>query len=95
MTFLSPLLATVSHTLVLSALPAAFSSRDPALVARELLGMHPVVRESDGRERDLTNGPGKLCAAFGITSAFDGTSRQRGPVRIVRGAPVHDTAVHV
>ncbi len=166
-----------------AALPAAFYNRDPALVARELLGMHLVVREHDGlvlrariveteaylephdpachavvgrtprtehlhgppgmayvyriygmhwclnavtlpdgigsavllravepldglprlqrrrlaarRERDLTNGPGKLCAAYGITGAIDGTSLQRGPVRIVRGATVDDAAVHV
>jgi len=166
-----------------SALPAAFYDRDPAIVARELLGMHLVVMEHDGtvlqariveteaylgpddpachavarrtrrtehlhgppgtayvyriygmhwclnavtlpdgigsavliraveplgglprlqrrrptarRERDLTNGPGKLCAAYGITGAIDGTSLQRGPVRIVPGRDVDDSAVLV
>jgi DNA-3-methyladenine glycosylase len=166
-----------------AALPAAFYNRDPALVARELIGMHLVVREHDGvalrariveteaylgphdpachavagrtprtehlhgppgmayvyriygmhwclnavtlpdgigsavllravepldglprlqrrraaarRERDLTNGPGKLCAAYGITGAIDGTSLQRGPVRIVQGTAVDDAAVLV
>ncbi len=166
-----------------AALPVAFYDRDPAIVARELLGMLLVVREHDGvslqariveteaylgpddpachavagrtrrtehlhgppgnayvyriygmhwclnavtlpdgigsavllravepldglprlqrrrpaarRERDLTNGPGKLCAAYGITGAIDGTSLQRGAVRIVRGRDVDDSAVLV
>lgn len=166
-----------------AALPVAFYDRDPAIVARELLGMLLVVRERDGvslqariveteaylgpddpachavagrtrrtehlhgppgnayvyriygmhwclnavtlpdgigsavllravepldglprlqrrrpaarRERDLTNGPGKLCAAYGITGAIDGTSLQRGAVRIVRGRDVDDSAVLV
>jgi DNA-3-methyladenine glycosylase len=45
--------------------------------------------------RDLTNGPGKLCAAYGITDAHDGTSLQRGAVRIVRAAPLADCDVAV
>jgi DNA-3-methyladenine glycosylase len=166
-----------------AALPSAFYNRDPALVARELLGMHLHVHDQDGRvlvsriveteaylgphdpachavagrtrrtehlhgppgrayvyriygmywcvnavtmpdgvgsavllraveplgdldllyrrrpaarrDRDLTNGPGKLCDAYGITGGHDGTSLQRGPVRIVRGTPVADAAVAV
>ena len=52
-------------------------------------------RPAARRERDLTNGPGKLCAAYGISDAHDGTSLQRGAVRIVRGAAVHDSDVVV
>jgi DNA-3-methyladenine glycosylase len=166
-----------------SSLPASFYNRDPSLVARELLGMHVVVRQADGerlqariveteaylgphdpachaaagrtmrtehlhglpgtayvyriygmhwclnavtlpdgigsavllrgveplgglarlqdrrplarRERDLTNGPGKLCAAYGITGDMDGTSLRDGPVRIVRATPVPDSVVRV
>lgn len=165
------------------ALPTSFYDRDPALVARELLGMHLAVRESDGRTllariveteaylgphdpachavagltrrtehlhgppgvayvyriygmhwclnavtlaegvgsavllravepigdpgplqhrrpaarrlRDLTNGPGKLCAAYGITGSTDGTSLQRGAVRILRGDAVDDVTIRV
>ena len=47
------------------------------------------------RDRDLTNGPGKLCAAYAITDAYDGTSLQRGAVRIARGAGVPDHDVRV
>lgn len=52
-------------------------------------------RPAARRDRDLTNGPGKLCAAYGITGASDGTSLQRGPIRIVTGTPVADDAVVV
>lgn len=164
-------------------LPCSFYDRDPPLVARELLGMHLVMRDPDGhdlrariveteaylgphdpachavvgrtrrtehlhgppgrayvyriygmhwcinavtlpdgigsavllraveplgdldrlrerrpaarRDRDLTNGPGKLCAAYGITGAHDGTSLQAGPVRIVQGSDVRDADVVV
>jgi DNA-3-methyladenine glycosylase len=166
-----------------AALPRAFYNRDPALVARELLGMHLQVHDADGqvlvsriveteaylgphdpachavagrtrrtehlhgppgrayvyriygmhwclnavtlpdgvgsavllravepigaldrlyrrrpaarRDRDLTNGPGKLCDAYAITGSHDGTSLQRGPLRIVRGTPVVDAEVAV
>jgi DNA-3-methyladenine glycosylase len=40
------------------------------------------------RDIDLTNGPGKLCAALGITSAHDGVPLQRGALTIVRGTEV-------
>ncbi|MBC7840800.1 MAG: DNA-3-methyladenine glycosylase [Gemmatimonadaceae bacterium] len=166
-----------------AALPRPFYDRDPALVARDLLGMQLVVRDADGdvqrariveteaylgpedpachavvgrtkrtehlhgppgtayvyriygmhwclnavtlpegvgsavllraveplgdlrplerrrpaarRTRDLTNGPGKLCAAYGITGAHDGGSLLRGAVRIVKGTVVADNAVAV
>ena len=58
---------------------------------RALRNRRPAAR----RERDLTNGPGKLCAAYEITDAHDGTSLQRGVVRIVRDSPVADADVAV
>ena len=165
------------------ALPATFYDRDPALVARELLGMHLAVIRPDGstlcariveteaylgpndpachavvgrtartehlhgppgrayvyriygmhwclnavtladgigsavllraveplgdvaplrmrrlaarRDRDLTNGPGKLCAAYDITRAMDGTSLQSGPIQIRHADGVPDAQVRV
>jgi DNA-3-methyladenine glycosylase len=45
------------------------------------------------RDRDLTNGPGKLCAAFGIDGRHNGLTLQRSPVTIRRGARVRDADV--
>ena len=47
------------------------------------------------RERDLTNGPGKLCLAMGIDGAMTGRSLRQGPVVIRAGAPVPDADVEV
>jgi DNA-3-methyladenine glycosylase len=47
------------------------------------------------RDADLANGPGKLCAALGITRAQDGASLQSGPLVILAGAPVPDAQVRV
>jgi DNA-3-methyladenine glycosylase len=47
------------------------------------------------RDRDLTNGPGKLCLAMGIVGAMSGTSLQTGPVVIRRGSDVPDGDVVV
>ncbi len=52
-------------------------------------------RPAARRDRDLTNGPGKLCAAYGITGAHDGTSLQRGPVRLVQGSAIEASCVAV
>jgi DNA-3-methyladenine glycosylase len=38
------------------------------------------------RERDLCSGPGKLCQAFAVTLALDGSCLRSGPLQIVRGA---------
>ena len=45
------------------------------------------------RDADLANGPGKLCAALGITRTQDGCSLQRGDLVIRAGAAVDDAAV--
>jgi DNA-3-methyladenine glycosylase len=44
---------------------------------------------------DLTNGPGKLCTALGITGAHTGKSLQRRPLVIREGTPVPDDRVDV
>ncbi len=46
-------------------------------------------------ERDLTNGPGKLCAALGIDGKHNGQLLDRLPLRIRVGEDVPDTAVSV
>ena len=38
-----------------------------------------------GRADNLTNGPGKLCEALGVTGDHDGTSVIDGPVRLLPG----------
>ena len=47
------------------------------------------------RDRDLTNGPGKLCLAMGIVGAMSGASLRTGPVVIRRGSSVPDSEVVV
>lgn len=44
-------------------------------------------------DRDLTNGPGKLCAALGIDRRMNGVPLQRHPVVIRAGSPVDDRDV--
>jgi DNA-3-methyladenine glycosylase len=44
---------------------------------------------------DLTNGPGKLCSALGITGAFTGKPLQRGPLLIREGEPVSDDHIEI
>jgi DNA-3-methyladenine glycosylase len=46
-------------------------------------------------DRDLTNGPGKLCMAMGIVGAMSGASLRDGPIVIRAGEPVADAAVEV
>ncbi|MFN8571685.1 MAG: DNA-3-methyladenine glycosylase [Gemmatimonadaceae bacterium] len=47
------------------------------------------------RDRDLTNGPGKLCQALGIDQRHDGADLRRSPLRILAGAVVPSSAVGV
>ena len=46
-------------------------------------------------DHDLTNGPGKLCTALGITGAMTGKPLQRKPLLIREGEPVADEQVEV
>ena len=47
------------------------------------------------RDRDLTNGPGKLCQAMAIVGTMSGISLRDGPVVIRAGEPVTDADVLV
>jgi DNA-3-methyladenine glycosylase len=52
---------------------------EPLAGLDEMRARRPAAR----RDRDLANGPGKLCAAFGLDGDDDGVDLVRGPVRIV------------
>lgn len=66
-------------------------------------GVHPIDgidlmrqrRPKVTKERDLTNGPGKLCLAMGIVGSMSGTSLREGPVVLRRGTEVPDADVEV
>ena len=51
------------------------------------------MRERRGRSDHLVDGPGKLCAALGITGADDGSSLIDGPVRLVGDHPAGDFTI--
>ena len=57
----------------------------------------PLMRERRGtaRDRDLTNGPGKLCRALGITGDHNGLRLDRSTLSIRRGRPVAASEVLV
>jgi DNA-3-methyladenine glycosylase len=46
-------------------------------------------------DRELTNGPGKLCLAMGIDGRLNGVSLQAGAVVIRAGTPISDADVDV
>ena len=52
-------------------------------------------RRGDVRDRDLTNGPGKLCEALGITGAQNGIPLRRSAIEILRGVTVPDSKIVV
>ena len=52
-------------------------------------------RAAARRDVDLTNGPGKLCEALGITGEHNWLPLQKPPLRILRGAPISDDMVLV
>ena len=66
-------------------------------------GVHPMAgvdvmrrrRSRTHRDRDLTNGPGKLCLAMGIVGAMNGSSLRNGPIVIRAGDAVDDSDVVV
>ena len=49
--------------------------------------------ERRGRDRNLTDGPGKLCAALGVTGALDGADLRRAPLRIRPGPGIGERSV--
>lgn len=52
-------------------------------------------RRRVARDRDLTNGPGKLCQAMGITGEHNGLSLSKSVLTFHTGAPLPDDAVAV
>lgn len=52
-------------------------------------------RRGGAPDRELTNGPGKVCQALGIGASLGGTRLDRGPLRVLRGTPVADEDVLV
>lgn len=52
-------------------------------------------RGDRARDTNLTNGPGKLCEALGITGAHNELSLQRQPLVIREGQPVADCDIEV
>jgi DNA-3-methyladenine glycosylase len=66
-----------------------------ALEPLEGLPLMRARRPKARRDCDLTNGPGKLCAALGITASHDGLSLQRGSLTISEGTEVPDDDVLV
>ena len=52
-------------------------------------------RPAARRDVDLTNGPGKLCAALGIHGAHNAIPLQRPPLVVRAGDPVPASRVHI
>src|SRR5689334_14328997 len=70
-----------------NAVTRAVGSPSAVLVrALEPLEGLELMRERRGvaHDRDLTNGPGKLCEALGITGALNGMPLQKPPIEILR-----------
>jgi DNA-3-methyladenine glycosylase len=67
----------------------------PLMRARRWPRRGPSVRASARRDRDLTNGPGKLCEALGIDRRQSGLSLQRLPLILRRGREIPDGDVLV
>jgi len=61
---------------------------------RPLTGI-PVMRRRRGRSTDLSNGPGKLSQALGITTTLDGHPLDSPPLRLLKGWSVPDDLVEV
>ena len=57
-----------------------------------------LMRERRGyprRDQDLTNGPGKLCLALGITGEMNGFRLDDSPLTVIQGEAVPDDQVEV
>jgi len=81
-----------------NAVTRAVGSPSAVLVrALEPLDGVELMRERRGevRDRDLTNGPGKLCEALGITGALNGQPLRKSAIEILRGEEITDSRVRV
>lgn len=81
-----------------NAVTRAAGSPSAVLVrALEPLDGVELMRERRGqvRDRDLTNGPGKLCEALGITGALNGQPLRKNAIEILRGEEIPDSRVRV
>jgi DNA-3-methyladenine glycosylase len=74
-------------------LPSAVLVR--ALEPLEGLALMRRRRRAARRDVDLTNGPGKLCAALGIDARHNALRLDRRPIRIRAAAPVPDDDVQI
>ena len=74
-------------------LPSAVLIRalEPVTGVKLLRARRPAVSS----DRELTNGPGKLCAALGIDGSLNGHRLNRAPLRILAGSQVPDSEVMV
>ena len=66
-----------------------------AIEPRQGIALMRARRSAARRDLDLTNGPGKLCAALGIGPSHNALPLDRPPVRIRRDEVVADRAVVV
>lgn len=66
-----------------------------ALEPLDGLGLMRRRRSAARRDVDLTNGPGKLCQALGISGDHNRLPLERSPLQILRGRPVDDTDVAI
>lgn len=66
-----------------------------ALVPLDGLALMRERRPRATRDRDLTNGPGKLCAALGVDGTLDGVLLDAPPLWLSRGTPIEDARVVV
>jgi DNA-3-methyladenine glycosylase len=74
-------------------LPSAVLIR--ALEPLEGIDIMRTRRRRTHRDRELTNGPAKLCEALGITGAHNALALDRPPLLIRAGAPVADSDIQV
>ncbi len=47
-----------------------------------------IIKQRRGRSDQLTDGPGKLSQALGITGDHDGAGLDSGPIRLIEGKPL-------
>jgi DNA-3-methyladenine glycosylase len=59
------------------------------------LGLMYLRRKAARRHTDLTNGPGKLCQAMGVSGAHNRLTLRGSPIEILEGDPVSDSDVEV